>query len=87
MTISEFKKYFKTALSEVYSDSESAFLAAVFIEKIIGIDSFHQRRLSGQELLLDDEKQLMQVISDLKNRKTLSADPGRNRVLRDVIFC
>ncbi|HBV15222.1 peptide chain release factor N(5)-glutamine methyltransferase [Chryseobacterium carnipullorum] len=66
MTISEFKKYFKTALSEVYSDSESAFLAAVFIEKIIGIDSFHQRRLSGQELLLDDEKQLLQVISDLK---------------------
>ncbi|PQA94060.1 protein-(glutamine-N5) methyltransferase, release factor-specific [Chryseobacterium shigense] len=66
MTISEFKKYFKTELSAVYNDTESAFLAAVFTEKIVGIDSFHQRRLSGQELLLDDEKQLLQVISDLK---------------------
>ncbi|MDP9959986.1 peptide chain release factor N(5)-glutamine methyltransferase [Chryseobacterium lathyri] len=66
MTISAFKKYFKTELSELYNDSESAFLCSVFIEKIVGFDSFHQRRLSDQELLIDDEKQLLQIISDLK---------------------
>ncbi|MGN7757199.1 peptide chain release factor N(5)-glutamine methyltransferase [Chryseobacterium sp. 22532] len=66
MTISAFKKYFKTELSELYNDSESAFLCSVFIQKITGFDSFQQRRLSHQELLIDDEKKLVQVISDLK---------------------
>lgn len=66
MTISAFKKYFKTELSELYSDSESAFLCSVFIQKITGFDSFQQRRFSHQELLIDDEKKLVQVISDLK---------------------
>ncbi|MCT2564112.1 peptide chain release factor N(5)-glutamine methyltransferase [Chryseobacterium herbae] len=66
MTISAFKKHFKTELSELYTDSESAFLSAVFIQKIVGFDSFHQRRFSEQELLIDDEKQLIQIVSDLK---------------------
>ncbi|MEI3789582.1 MULTISPECIES: peptide chain release factor N(5)-glutamine methyltransferase [unclassified Chryseobacterium] len=66
MTISAFKKYFKTELSELYNDSESAFLCSVFIQKITGFDSFQQRRLSHQELLIDDEKKLVQAISDLK---------------------
>ncbi|MGG5207906.1 peptide chain release factor N(5)-glutamine methyltransferase [Chryseobacterium sp. MIQD13] len=66
MTISEFKKYFKMELSEHYNESESTFLCSVFIQKIVGLDSFHQRRLSYQELLTDDEKQLFQAVSDLK---------------------
>lgn len=66
MTISEFKKYFKTELSGLYNDSESTFLCSVFIQKIVGFDSFHQRRLSHQELLIDDEKQLMEAVSSLK---------------------
>ncbi|REC79862.1 peptide chain release factor N(5)-glutamine methyltransferase [Chryseobacterium elymi] len=66
MTISAFKKYFKTELSELYNDSESTFLCSVFIQKITGFDSFQQRRLSDQELLIDDEKQLIQAVSDLK---------------------
>ncbi|KMQ69003.1 protein-(glutamine-N5) methyltransferase [Chryseobacterium sp. FH2] len=69
MTISAFKNYFKTKLSGIYTDSESAFLSSVFIEKIVGFDSFHQRQFSDHELLIDDEKQLHQVISELKTNK------------------
>ena len=69
MTISEFKTYFKSELSELYSDSENAFLCSVFIEKIVGFDSFHQRRFSDQELLIDDEKKLLKIISELKTNK------------------
>ncbi|GAA5100929.1 peptide chain release factor N(5)-glutamine methyltransferase [Chryseobacterium ginsengisoli] len=69
MTISEFKKYFKTELSGLYTDSESAFLSSIFVEKIVGFDSFHQRRFADQELLIDDEKKLLEVISELKTNK------------------
>ena len=66
MTISAFKKYFSTELSEWYTDSESAFLVTLFIQKIVGFDSFHQRRFSDQELLTADEEQLMKTIRELK---------------------
>lgn len=69
MTISEFKQYFKTALSEIYTESESSFLYSVFIQKIVGLDAFYQRRFADQELLIDDEDRLQQVISELKTRK------------------
>jgi release factor glutamine methyltransferase len=69
MTISEFKNYFKEQLSELYTDSESAFLCMVFIEKIVGFNSFYQRRFSGQELLADDENKLKEIISELKTGK------------------
>ena len=66
MTISTFKKYFKTELSDLYTESESAFLCARFLHKIVGLDTFQQRKFSDQELLTDDEKQLLHIISDLK---------------------
>ncbi|WP_415327572.1 peptide chain release factor N(5)-glutamine methyltransferase [Chryseobacterium sp. MMS23-Vi53] len=69
MTISEFKKYLKTELSELYTDSESSFLSSIFIEKIVGFDSFHQRRFSDQELLIEDEKKLLNIIFELKTNK------------------
>lgn len=69
MTILEFKKHFKAELSELYTESESAFLCSVFIQKIVGFDSFHQRRFSDQELLIQDEQSLLQVISELKTGK------------------
>lgn len=69
MTILEFKRHFKTELSEIYSESENAFLCIVFMKKIVGFDSFHQRRFSHQELLIDDEKQLQHIISELKTGK------------------
>ncbi|WP_292009368.1 peptide chain release factor N(5)-glutamine methyltransferase [Chryseobacterium sp.] len=69
MTISEFKLYFKTSLREIYTESESSFLCSIFIHKVAGLDIFHQRRFSDQELLIDDEKQLHEIISELKTQK------------------
>lgn len=69
MTISAFKKHFKTELSGLYTDSESTFLSSIFMEKIVGFDAFDQRRFAGQELLLEDEKRLLEVISELKTSK------------------
>ncbi|WP_185204749.1 peptide chain release factor N(5)-glutamine methyltransferase [Chryseobacterium sp. C3] len=69
MTISALKKRFKTELSGLYTDSESTFLSSIFIEKIVGFDAFDQRRFAEQELLLEDEKRLLEVISELKTSK------------------
>lgn len=69
MTISEFKIHFQTELHDGYTASESAFLYSIFVEKIVGFDSFQQRRLSHQKLLLDDEKRLLDVIIELKTNK------------------
>jgi release factor glutamine methyltransferase len=69
MTISEYKKFFKADLSGLYTDSETAFLSAVFIEKMTGFNSFYQRKFSNQELLIDDEKKLSDALSELKTGK------------------
>ncbi|KFF12392.1 protein-(glutamine-N5) methyltransferase [Chryseobacterium soli] len=66
MTISAFKQHFITSVSDFYTESESTFLYSIFIEKIVGLDSFQQRRFSHQELLIDDEKQLLEVIAALQ---------------------
>ncbi|SMO66833.1 release factor glutamine methyltransferase [Chryseobacterium rhizoplanae] len=66
MTISAFKKYFKTELSGLYTESESAFLSSLFIHQIVGFDHFQQRRFSEQELLTDDKEKLSHLISELK---------------------
>lgn len=69
MTVSELKKHFKTELADLYTDSEVAFLCSVFIEKTVGFDSFDQRRFSDQELLIQDEKRLLEITSELKTKK------------------
>lgn len=66
MTISEFKTHFKKELSLLYTDSENGFLSSIFVEKIVGLNPFYQRRFSGQELLLDDEQKLVAAVSALK---------------------
>lgn len=66
MTISTFKQHFITSVSDFYTESESIFLYSIFIEKIVGLDTFQQRRFSHQELLIDDEKQLLEVIAALQ---------------------
>ncbi|ROH86647.1 peptide chain release factor N(5)-glutamine methyltransferase [Chryseobacterium cucumeris] len=66
MTISAFKKYFKTELSDLYTESESMFLSSLFIQQIVGFDSFQQRRFAEQELLIDDEEKLYHLVSELK---------------------
>ncbi|MEI7489032.1 MAG: peptide chain release factor N(5)-glutamine methyltransferase [Chryseobacterium sp.] len=69
MTILDFKQYFQNELSELYTESESAFLYSIFIENFLGLDAFNQRRLYDQELLIDDENKLQKVISELKTNK------------------
>ncbi|OCA78778.1 protein-(glutamine-N5) methyltransferase, release factor-specific [Chryseobacterium contaminans] len=69
MTISAFKKHFKAELSDLYTESERAFLGSLFIQKIVGFDSFEQRRFSEQELLTDDEQKLCELVSELKTGK------------------
>jgi release factor glutamine methyltransferase len=69
MTVSAFKKYFKSELSALYNESESTFLCSVFIQKIVGLNSFHQRKLSDQPLLMDDEQKLLEAVSELKTGK------------------
>ena len=66
MTISAFKKYFKTELSDLYTESESTFLSSLFIHQIMGFDHFQQRRFSEHELLTDDEEKLCHLISELR---------------------
>ena len=39
------------------------------MEKIVGFDTFQQLRFAEQELLLEDEKRLLEVISELKTSK------------------
>lgn len=86
MTISEYKKYFKTELSELYTDSENAFLSSIFIEKITGFNSFYQRRFSDQELLLDDEKKLSEVCTELKTGKPYQHILGEAEFYRMTFF-
>lgn len=69
MTILEYKQHFQNELCELYTESESTFLYSIFIEHFLGLDSFNQRRLSDQELLIDDENKLQKVISELKTNK------------------
>ncbi|WP_294249813.1 peptide chain release factor N(5)-glutamine methyltransferase [uncultured Chryseobacterium sp.] len=69
MTISEFKKHFCSALSGLYTESETAFLASLFVEKTVGFNSFYQRRFGRQELLKEDERQLLYILSEMETGK------------------
>lgn len=69
MTILEFKKHFQAGLSHLYTESESALLFSVFVERITGFEARLQRRFYHQQLLLQDEEQLNTVLKDLKSGK------------------
>lgn len=69
MTISEFKIYFKKELSKMYTESESAALYSIFVNKLVGFDKFLQRRFENQPLLQSHIEELEKVISELKAGK------------------
>ena len=69
MTILEFKRYFKSELSELYTEAESAQLYSVFLYEKTGFDRFQQRRFAHQELLISDEEELKEITSELKTGK------------------
>ena len=69
MTILEFKRYFKSELSELYTEAESAQLYSIFLYEKTGFDRFQQRRFAHQELLISDEEELKEITSVLKTGK------------------
>ncbi|MFT3919485.1 peptide chain release factor N(5)-glutamine methyltransferase [Cloacibacterium sp.] len=69
MTILEFKRHFKKELSGIYNDAESAQLYSIFLYEKTGFDNFQQRRFASQELLISDEKELNEIIEELKTGK------------------
>ena len=69
MTILEFKRYFKTELSELYTEAESAKLYTIFLYEKTGFDAFQQRRFAHQELLISDEEDLKEILKELKTAK------------------
>ena len=69
MTILEFKRYFKSELSELYTEAESAQLYSIFLYEKTGFDRFQQRRFAHQELLISDEEELKEIIEELKTGK------------------
>ena len=69
MTILEFKRYFKSELSELYAEAESAQLYSIFLYEKTGFDRFQQRRFAHQELLINDEEDLKEILKELKTGK------------------
>ena len=69
MTILEFKRYFKSELSELYTEAESAKLYTIFLYERTGFDAFQQRRFAHQELLISDEEDLKEILQELKKGK------------------
>ena len=69
MTILECKRYFKESLSDLYTESESALMYSYFVEKLVGFNSFHQRRFAHQDLLTEDQETLKNIIQELKTGK------------------
>ena len=69
MTILEFKRYFKSELSELYTEAESAQIYSIFLYEKTGFDRFQQRRFAHQELLISDEEDLKEILAELKTGK------------------
>lgn len=69
MTILELKRFFKSELSELYTEAESAELFSIFTYRIVGYDRFQQRRFRDQEVLLADIDEFKNIISELKTGK------------------
>ena len=69
MTISEFKIYFKKELLELYTESESAALYSIFVNKLVGFDKYLQRRFENHPLLESHIEDLEKVLSELKAGK------------------
>ena len=69
MTILELKRHFKNALSERYTEAESAQIFTIFFYEKTGLDRFQQRRFSHQEILKSDEEEFLSLIEQLKSGK------------------
>ncbi|MCX8523301.1 peptide chain release factor N(5)-glutamine methyltransferase [Chryseobacterium formosus] len=69
MTLLQLKKYFSDSLSEVYTDSETAFIFQAFVEEILDLNSIQQRQFSDEQISSEHEEKFKQIISELKTGK------------------
>lgn len=69
MTIAELKKNFSAHLSEVYTESENAFIFQMFAEHILGLNTIQQRQSADEEISSENEEKFNQIISELKTGK------------------
>ena len=86
MTILEFKRYFKSELSELYTEAESAQLYSIFLYEKTGFDRFQQRRFAHQELLISDEEELKEIIEELKTGKPYQQILGHTEFYEKKFF-
>lgn len=66
MTLSEFKNYFKTELSDRYTVSECEELFYIFSQKILGKDKFEIRRIENENLDINRQSVLYNHLMQLK---------------------
>lgn len=66
MTLSEFKNYFKTELSDRYTVSECEELFYIFSQKILGKDKFEIRRIENENLDINRQSALYNHLMQLK---------------------
>lgn len=69
MTIIDYKRFFKTELAQIYSESESAYLFEIFVEKLMDFNKHQQRKLMHEEILKSDLEELNLLIKELKTGK------------------
>lgn len=69
MTLSQLKKHFSDSLSEIYTDSESAFIFQIFTEHILNLNNFQQRQSADLELCDEKINRFQEIISELKTGK------------------
>ncbi|WP_407402675.1 peptide chain release factor N(5)-glutamine methyltransferase [Chryseobacterium sp.] len=69
MRIVDYKKHFTESLSHLYTDSESAFIFSIFIEKHLKLSAFDQRRAENQVLTEEEISTLDFILKELITTK------------------
>lgn len=66
MNVLELKSEFKNQLSDRYTSSEVSVIFSVFLEKKMGLNSIQQKIFQDKELSQKEEKEFMEILSELK---------------------
>lgn len=66
MNVLELKSEFKNQLSDRYTSSEVGVIFSVFLEKKMGLNSIQQKIFQDKELSQKEEKEFMDILSELK---------------------
>jgi release factor glutamine methyltransferase len=86
MDLLELRKHFKNELSEIYTESESGTLFDIFVEKVIGLNKFYQRKFLFQKLLLSHIEDFEVLIADLKTGKPYQQIIGEAEFYGETFF-